>query len=341
VKDTKNFKAGFLNKKGGSFKSWHKRFFILKGDILLYFKDDTDLYHPLAIVYLHKGIINRTPLYAKKNHTFLVNTQGRRYHFQAGNDEERAEWCDILESCIKSLSVRDTDVIGDLCKQVEKEKMKIVSLSKNIEISLKPLKDLKLDIKKLQFAVSSVDHATRERKRGVTLRHDYLDDSALLNNAQDRMKKTKEEALYMSEIVTETEKIYLKEKEHISKSSLTRKSFDKVLQRLEALKADKNEIQVLVIKMQEDFIKSVHIILRQFDKLERDQTERSKVQRSQSVMVKKQMEQQNVDQEKENLKQQVAEAKERVVKNREELKTLNEHKAVLVKELKKRQTQTK
>jgi len=39
-------KQGYLNKKGQNYKTWRKRYFIALDGFLLYFKDDTDLFHP-------------------------------------------------------------------------------------------------------------------------------------------------------------------------------------------------------------------------------------------------------------------------------------------------------
>jgi len=231
---------------------------------------------------------------------------------------------------------KDTDQVLELQKLLEKEKMKIITLSKNIEISLKPFRDLKLDIKKLQYAVSSTNRITRERTRGVTLRHDYLDDSTLLNTAQEKIKTAKDEAIYTAEVIAETQDKFEEEMNEIKKTSLSKTDFDPILKKIEALKAGKNEIQSLLIQMQEDFVRAVYLILKQFDKLDRDTSEKAKIQRTQSVLLRKKIEEQLYDEEKEKIRQQVTLLKEKVLKNKEEIKTLNEHKDVLVKELKRR-----
>lgn len=47
-------KQGFLVKQGQNYKNLKKRYFILLEDCLLYFKDSTDIFHPLGIIYLHE-----------------------------------------------------------------------------------------------------------------------------------------------------------------------------------------------------------------------------------------------------------------------------------------------
>jgi len=308
----KNFKGGFLCKKGATIKSWHKRYFLLKDDVLFYFKDDQDPYHPIAIIYLYKGTINRKPLYSKKNHTFLVNTQGRRYHFQAENDEERESWCEILEICVKNATNKDVDVIADLQKQLEKEKMKVVSLSKNIDITLKPLKELSEQLRKVQHTITVTDKITRVRTRGVTLqKSSLLDDSVLYTSTYERLRKANEEVIYLSDLIKEIKKQYLGEQHLNDSKSLKKIHFDPITQKIDQVKSDKNDIQVLLIKIQEEFVKSTQLILKKLDTLVREQNDKSKLQMS---LAKKQVDEKSLEEEKEKLKLQILDLKDKTTK---------------------------
>ncbi len=47
-------RQGFLVKQGQNYKNLKKRYFILLDDCLLYFKDGSDIFHPLGVIYLYE-----------------------------------------------------------------------------------------------------------------------------------------------------------------------------------------------------------------------------------------------------------------------------------------------
>lgn len=53
VDDKTISQQGFLQKKGQINTSFKKRYFILKNDILFYFKDNEDMFHPQVLFFIH------------------------------------------------------------------------------------------------------------------------------------------------------------------------------------------------------------------------------------------------------------------------------------------------
>ncbi|EFA85933.1 protein serine/threonine kinase [Heterostelium album PN500] len=86
---------GWLTKEGGGFKSWKRRWFILRGGDLSYFKSKGDP-TPLGVIHLntvgHVKVSDRK----KKNNGFEVQTPSRTFYISADTDDERHRWIDVL-----------------------------------------------------------------------------------------------------------------------------------------------------------------------------------------------------------------------------------------------------
>ncbi len=131
-------KEGYLTKEGGGFKSWKKRWFVLKGGSLAYYnkrgvcyyflflclsttkriilfndsqwclrifiyKQDAD---PLGVIYLvTAGRIQGTDR-KKKAHGFEIPTPARTFYLSADSETERQSWLDCLEP--ETISVHPT-----------------------------------------------------------------------------------------------------------------------------------------------------------------------------------------------------------------------------------------
>jgi len=57
-------KAGWLRKQGGYVKSWHRRYFIMKGDYLYYYSSDDDCVSgkpPLGFIFLPGNHVVEVP----------------------------------------------------------------------------------------------------------------------------------------------------------------------------------------------------------------------------------------------------------------------------------------
>lgn len=90
-------REGWLQKEGGSIKSWKKRWFALEGDALVYYTKkggDKKGDIPLKDVTGVKAEDN----YKDKKHCFVVQSPSRDYHIVAGAAEEAKEWIDSISA---------------------------------------------------------------------------------------------------------------------------------------------------------------------------------------------------------------------------------------------------
>lgn len=87
-------RQGFLTKEGGSWKSWKKRFFVLRGGDLMYSKKPEG--GSLGIISL-KGAGKIEPVeYKKKEFCFSLQTPERVWYMCCSSEEDRKNWVDAL-----------------------------------------------------------------------------------------------------------------------------------------------------------------------------------------------------------------------------------------------------
>lgn len=94
-------KVGYLTKQGGKIKTWKRRWFVLKGDTLYYFKSPTDRDLTGSIVlepnsYCKLDLDNKK----KKNCFFSVATKLRVYSMYSDNEQLAKEWVDLIVKAI-------------------------------------------------------------------------------------------------------------------------------------------------------------------------------------------------------------------------------------------------
>lgn len=94
---------GSMTKQGGSWKSWKKRWFILKGRKLYYFKAKTDL-DATGVIELHGNtIIQREGSYRGKKHCFSIgypDKTTRTFYMYPETDKELEDWVKALQNAI-------------------------------------------------------------------------------------------------------------------------------------------------------------------------------------------------------------------------------------------------
>eukprot|EP01126_Amoeba_proteus_P018378 TRINITY_DN1934_c0_g1_i7.p1 TRINITY_DN1934_c0_g1~~TRINITY_DN1934_c0_g1_i7.p1 ORF type:complete len:471 (-),score=100.78 TRINITY_DN1934_c0_g1_i7:221-1633(-) len=114
-------KEGFLTKQGGSYKTWKRRWFVLKGQNLYYFKTKKDVEHTGVIVLTKESFVKREPS-AKKKNCFAVGTVSRVFFMFPDVDKpsDTESWIQALQAVIQSLS--PSVVISDVneIKHIEK-----------------------------------------------------------------------------------------------------------------------------------------------------------------------------------------------------------------------------
>ncbi|KAL8681283.1 MAG: hypothetical protein Q9186_002594 [Xanthomendoza sp. 1 TL-2023] len=96
-------KSGYLAKRGRQNPKFSRYWFILKGDVLSYFTNPSDLYFPSGNIDLTYGIsasLVETKEKGKESANFSVVTNQRVYHFRADSPSSAKEWVKTLQKII-------------------------------------------------------------------------------------------------------------------------------------------------------------------------------------------------------------------------------------------------
>lgn len=93
-------KSGYLAKSGKRNPKYNRYWFRLKGDVLTYFRDPSDLYFPHGQIDLRYGISAAITDKDKDGVHFQVVTHHRTYHFRADSAPSAKEWVKSLQRVI-------------------------------------------------------------------------------------------------------------------------------------------------------------------------------------------------------------------------------------------------
>ncbi|KAI9830257.1 MAG: hypothetical protein M1819_005784 [Sarea resinae] len=93
-------KSGYLSKRGRQNPKYHRYWFTLKGDVLSYYTNPSDLYFPSGHVDLRYGISAELRDKNKDTTGFTVTTDQRTYHFRADSPVSAKEWVKNLQKVI-------------------------------------------------------------------------------------------------------------------------------------------------------------------------------------------------------------------------------------------------
>lgn len=93
-------KSGYLSKSGKRNPKYHRYWFRLKGDVLSYYRDSTNLYFPHGQIDLRFGISANVVDKEKDNLHFNVITSHRTYNFKADSAPSAKEWVKSLQRVI-------------------------------------------------------------------------------------------------------------------------------------------------------------------------------------------------------------------------------------------------
>eukprot|EP01095_Lingulamoeba_sp_RSL-Kostka_P001006 TRINITY_DN11380_c0_g1_i1.p1 TRINITY_DN11380_c0_g1~~TRINITY_DN11380_c0_g1_i1.p1 ORF type:complete len:487 (-),score=196.72 TRINITY_DN11380_c0_g1_i1:102-1562(-) len=99
-------KDGFLTKQGGSIKTWKKRYFILKGNILYYFKSQKDSEQTGQITLETTSRCQPEPNQTSKKkgkYYFSVHTTARVYSIWADSESSMNQWVDKINAAVENL----------------------------------------------------------------------------------------------------------------------------------------------------------------------------------------------------------------------------------------------
>jgi sterol 3beta-glucosyltransferase len=97
-------KSGYLSKRGRNTRSKYNRYwFVLKGDVLSYYQNPSDLYFPQGTVDLCSGIsawVSKDKGESKDPKDFTITTDHRTYNFRADSAASAKEWVKTLQKVI-------------------------------------------------------------------------------------------------------------------------------------------------------------------------------------------------------------------------------------------------
>ncbi len=96
-------KSGYLTKRGRQNPKYQRYWFTLKGDVLFYYPNPSDLYFPRGHIDLRYGIsavLSEHKEKGKEATSFSVTTDQRTYHFRADSAASAKEWVRQLQKVI-------------------------------------------------------------------------------------------------------------------------------------------------------------------------------------------------------------------------------------------------
>ncbi|CAD0083254.1 unnamed protein product, partial [Aureobasidium vineae] len=96
-------KSGYLTKRGQRNPRYKKYWFVLKGDVLSYYKDPSTPFSPRDVIDLRYGVsadITPTQGHDKESASFSVVTDAKTYHFKAETASSATEWVKQIQKVI-------------------------------------------------------------------------------------------------------------------------------------------------------------------------------------------------------------------------------------------------
>ncbi|KAL8834178.1 MAG: hypothetical protein Q9170_003879 [Blastenia crenularia] len=132
-------KSGYLAKRGKQNPKFNRYWFTLKGDVLSYFTDPSDLYFPSGNIDLTYGIsasLLESKEKGKNTTNFTVVTNQRHYHFRADSPSSAREWVKTLQKVIfRSQNDGDSVKISlPIVNVIDIEESPVIEFAKTLKI---------------------------------------------------------------------------------------------------------------------------------------------------------------------------------------------------------------
>ncbi|KAL1633325.1 Sterol 3-beta-glucosyltransferase [Neofusicoccum ribis] len=132
-------KSGHLSKRGRTM--WNRSWFILKGDILAYYNDPTDLYFPrgrINLRYAISAVMLESKDKTRESADFSVTTNQKTYVFRADSAASAKEWVKLLQKVIfKSHNDGDSvKICIPLDNVVEIEENPVLNYAETIKVGV-------------------------------------------------------------------------------------------------------------------------------------------------------------------------------------------------------------
>eukprot|EP00040_Diaphanoeca_grandis_P030309 m.178986 g.178986 ORF g.178986 m.178986 type:complete len:292 (-) comp31954_c3_seq1:26-901(-) len=114
--DSETDKAGYMQKRGFFFNTeYKKRWFVLKGNLLFYFKSKTSLSDPTGVIFLENCIVKKNKTVSQPHffHEFTVEFEGeddvRKYYLATSSEDATDNWVKAIERACYSKMKEDLD----------------------------------------------------------------------------------------------------------------------------------------------------------------------------------------------------------------------------------------
>lgn len=232
---------GFLLKKGQINTAWKRRYFILKNDILFYFKDSDDMFHPQGMVYLYEATLDQEAVQEKTKNTFIIKSKekGKKHVLQAETTEEKKKWISvILEKCKGIDYSKQEKEISEARNQSKQDSEHKTSLENNIKGLTFPMNALQQNIVKFLDLVNSYNKSPP------------IDDETDPDFKDYRTTKNFSDSLNVMESNTKL-MVYINRKAVIL-NELINKNEDKRVERLEKIKIGLEKSQEILKEMRKE-----------------------------------------------------------------------------------------
>eukprot|EP01087_Luapelamoeba_hula_P010868 TRINITY_DN2899_c0_g1_i1.p1 TRINITY_DN2899_c0_g1~~TRINITY_DN2899_c0_g1_i1.p1 ORF type:complete len:470 (+),score=67.62 TRINITY_DN2899_c0_g1_i1:161-1570(+) len=99
-------KDGWLTKRGGKVQSWKKRWCVLKGRSIWYYKTNKSDCLPQGSIDLEPTTTVSTTTVKKRNSVFVVVTERRHFYISADSDSIRDSWIQAITSAVEKLEAK-------------------------------------------------------------------------------------------------------------------------------------------------------------------------------------------------------------------------------------------
>jgi len=170
-----------LTKEGGGFKSWKKRWFVLKDTTLSYYKTRGDIESLGTISLGSAGRVQPTDR-KKKANGFEIPTPARTFYLSADTDAERQSWMEVIDATMREATKKKT-AIEDPEEKVTVADFELLNLvgkgsfGKVIQvrkINTGEIFAMKVLSKKHILEHNEVEHTRSEKNILMKLQHPFL-----------------------------------------------------------------------------------------------------------------------------------------------------------------------
>ncbi|KAJ3444284.1 ribosomal protein S6 KINASE [Anaeramoeba flamelloides] len=169
----KVYKQGFLVKRGALIKSWKKRWFVIRGSVLSYYKSKTAKF-PKGLIPLTPGVTVEITKKGRKKFVFSVTIpQKRTFFISASSEEDRKEWMEAISDTIKMIktdkvSLKNFQLLSVIGRGTYGKVMQVKHKTNEEIFAMKVLQ------KGMLADHQQISHTMSERNVLMRIRHPFL-----------------------------------------------------------------------------------------------------------------------------------------------------------------------